>query len=141
MHPYEEAKIRILNATHNCIAWAGTLAGHTYIHEGTHDAGIRRFAHDYVTQDVIPCLTPSPLDLERYRDVVLERFGNPYVLDTNQRVAADGFSKIPASSRRRSPNRSRAAPRRSPPRCCPRCSCAFWSAGRAAGCRMRTRTA
>jgi len=26
---------------------------------------------------------------------VLERFGNPYVLDTNQRVAADGFSKIP----------------------------------------------
>ncbi|MBE0632854.1 MAG: mannitol dehydrogenase family protein, partial [Burkholderia vietnamiensis] len=60
VHPYEEAKIRILNATHSCIAWAGTLAGHTYIHEGTHDAGIRRFAHDYVTQDVIPCLTPSP---------------------------------------------------------------------------------
>lgn len=48
-----------------------------------------------MTQDVIPCLTPSPLDLARYRDVVLERFGNPYVLDTNQRVAADGFSKIP----------------------------------------------
>lgn len=95
VHPYEEAKIRILNATHSCIAWAGTLAGHTYIHEGTHDASIRRFAHDYVTQDVIPCLTPSPLDLARYRDVVLERFGNPYVLDTNQRVAADGFSKIP----------------------------------------------
>ena len=95
VHPYEEAKIRILNATHSCIAWAGTLAGHTYIHEGTHDAAIRRFAYDYVTQDVIPCLTPIPLDLARYRDVVLERFGNPYVLDTNQRVAADGFSKIP----------------------------------------------
>ncbi|KUZ62656.1 D-arabinitol 4-dehydrogenase [Burkholderia ubonensis] len=98
VHPYEEAKIRLLNATHSCIAWAGTLAGHTYIHEGTHDAAIRRFAHDYATQDVIPCLTyfgPSPLDLARYRDVVLERFGNPYVLDTNQRVAADGFSKLP----------------------------------------------
>jgi D-arabinitol 4-dehydrogenase len=25
--PYEEAKIRILNASHSCIAWAGTLAG------------------------------------------------------------------------------------------------------------------
>ena len=59
VHPYEEAKIRILNATHSCIAWAGTLAGHTYIHEGTHDAAIRRFAYDYVTQDVIPCLTPA----------------------------------------------------------------------------------
>ncbi|MGA3702127.1 D-arabinitol 4-dehydrogenase [Ralstonia nicotianae] len=95
VHPYEEAKIRILNATHSCIAWAGTLAGLTYIHEGMRDAAIYRFAYDYVTDDVIPCLTPSPLDLERYRDVVLERFGNPYVLDTNQRVAADGFSKIP----------------------------------------------
>lgn len=93
--PYEEAKIRILNATHSCIAWAGTLKGLTYIHEGTLDPEIRALAHAYVTEDVIPCLTPSPIDLERYRDVVLERFGNPYVLDTNQRVAADGFSKIP----------------------------------------------
>lgn len=93
--PYEEAKIRILNASHSCIAWAGTLAGLTFIHEGTHDARIRRFAYDYVTEDVIPCLTPSPLDLARYRDVVLDRFGNPYIQDTNQRVAADGFSKIP----------------------------------------------
>ena len=27
VQPYEEAKIRILNATHSCIAWAGTLLG------------------------------------------------------------------------------------------------------------------
>ncbi|RKP48675.1 D-arabinitol 4-dehydrogenase [Pararobbsia silviterrae] len=93
--PYEEAKIRILNATHSCIAWAGTLVGLRYIHEGTHDPEIRAFAHDYVTQDVIPSLSPSPLDLGAYRDVVLDRFGNPYIQDTNQRVAADGFSKIP----------------------------------------------
>ena len=25
--PYEEAKIRILNASHSCFAWAGTLLG------------------------------------------------------------------------------------------------------------------
>lgn len=93
--PYEEAKIRILNATHSCIAWAGTLVGLRYIHEGTHDPEIRKFAYDYVTEDVIPSLSPSPLDLEKYRDVVLDRFGNPYIQDTNQRVAADGFSKIP----------------------------------------------
>ncbi|HEV8313361.1 MAG TPA: D-arabinitol 4-dehydrogenase [Burkholderiaceae bacterium] len=93
--PYEEAKIRILNATHSCIAWAGTLVGHGFIHEGTHDAAIRRFAFDYVTDDVIPVLQPSPIDLASYRDVVLERFGNPAIRDTNQRVAMDGFSKIP----------------------------------------------
>ncbi|WP_413735789.1 D-arabinitol 4-dehydrogenase [Sodalis sp. RH21] len=93
--PYEEAKIRILNASHSCIAWAGTLIGQSYIHESTGTDDIRQMAYDYVTQDVIPSLTPSPLDLAQYRDVVLERFSNPYIRDTNQRVAADGFSKIP----------------------------------------------
>jgi len=93
--PYEEAKIRILNASHSCIAWAGTLVGLQYIHEGTQDLEIRALAEAYVTEDVIPCLTPSPIDLAKYRDVVLDRFSNPYIKDTNQRVAADGFSKLP----------------------------------------------
>ena len=77
----------------------GTLAGMTYIHEGTHDPVIRGFAHAYVTDDVIACLDrpehPSPINLAAYRDVVLDRFGNPAIRDTNQRVAMDGFSKIP----------------------------------------------
>lgn len=95
VQPYEEAKIRILNATHSCIAWAGTLLGLSFIHEGTRHPAIRKMAFDYVTDDVIPCLSPSPIDLAAYRDVVLDRFGNPAIRDTNQRVAADGFSKIP----------------------------------------------
>jgi D-arabinitol 4-dehydrogenase len=99
VHAHEEAKIRVLNATHSCVAWAGTLKGLQYIHEDVAVPQIRQMAFDYVTQDVIPCLHtvahPSPLDLAAYRDVVLERFGNPHVRDTNQRVAADGFSKIP----------------------------------------------
>lgn len=96
---YEEAKIRLLNATHSCIAWAGTLVGYTYIHEGTLDPVIRKMAFDYVTDDVIPVLDtpehPCPIDLPTYRDVVLDRFGNEAIADTNQRVAMDGFSKIP----------------------------------------------
>jgi D-arabinitol 4-dehydrogenase len=97
--PYEEAKIRILNAPHSCFAWAGTLIGLTHIHQGVADPAILKMAHDYVTDDVIPSLTadtnPYPLDLAAYRDVVLDRFSNPHLLDTNQRVAADGFAKIP----------------------------------------------
>jgi D-arabinitol 4-dehydrogenase len=99
VQPYEEAKIRILNASHSGIAWAGTLAGLTYIHEGTLTPAIRQIAHDYVTDDVIPCLDrpghASPVNLPAYRDVVLDRFSNPAIRDTNQRVAADGFAKIP----------------------------------------------
>lgn len=97
--PYEEAKIRILNASHSCLAWAGTLIGLNYIHDGVVHPAIRKMAFDYVTDDVIPSLEaeihPYPLDLCAYRDVVLERFSNPHIQDTNQRVAADGFAKIP----------------------------------------------
>jgi D-arabinitol 4-dehydrogenase len=92
---YEEAKIRLLNATHSCIAWAGTLAGFQYIHEGTHHPAIRQMAYDYVTDDAIAVLQPSPINLANYRDVVLDRFSNPAIADTNQRVAMDAFSKIP----------------------------------------------
>ena len=97
--PYEEAKIRILNSSHSCFAWAGTLIGLQYIHEGVANPAIRQMAFDYVTDDVIPSLqasqNPYPLDLAVYRDVVIERFSNPHLRDTNQRVAADGFAKIP----------------------------------------------
>ncbi|MGG4607332.1 D-arabinitol 4-dehydrogenase [Providencia sp. Me31A] len=93
--PWEEAKIRILNASHSCIAWAGTLIGLNFIDDSTRESAIKQMAWNYVTQDVIPSLSPSPLDLAQYRDVVLDRFSNPYIKDTNQRVAADGLSKIP----------------------------------------------
>ena len=99
VHAYEEAKIRLLNATHSCVAWAGTLRGLSYIHEDLAVPAIRQMGYDYVTDDAIPCLDtpahPCPIDLAKYRDVVLERFGNPNIRDTNQRVAMDGFSKIP----------------------------------------------
>jgi D-arabinitol 4-dehydrogenase len=99
VNPYEEAKIRILNASHSAIAWAGTLVGYQFIHEGTRDPAIRQIAYDFVTNDVIPCLStpehPSPIDLPAYRDVVLERFSNPAIRDSNQRVAMDAYSKIP----------------------------------------------
>jgi D-arabinitol 4-dehydrogenase len=93
--PYEEAKIRILNGAHSCLAWAGALAGHTCIHEALADTTIRTMAWQYITSDVIPCLSPSPVDLERYRDTVLDRFGNAHIRDTTERVTADGFAKLP----------------------------------------------
>ncbi len=100
VEPYEEAKIRVLNGTHSCIAWAGTLRGYEYIHEGMNDPDVRKLAFDYVTNDVIPCLDnpnhKSPINLAEYRDTVLDRFSNPSIQDTNQRVAMDAFSKIPS---------------------------------------------
>ncbi|MCX2959116.1 MAG: mannitol dehydrogenase family protein, partial [Serratia symbiotica] len=77
-------------------AWAGTLMGKQFIHESTLTDAIYAIADRYVTEDVIPRLGDNSIDLPTYRDIVLKRFTNPYIEDTNQRVAADGFSKIPA---------------------------------------------
>ncbi len=93
--PYEEAKIRILNATHSCIAWAGAVAGHRFIHQCMRDPHIAAIAHDYVTGAVFDCLEPSPVDLARYRDQVFERFSSDAIEDTTERVVADSFSKLP----------------------------------------------
>jgi D-arabinitol 4-dehydrogenase len=91
--PYEEAKIRLLNASHSAIAWAGSLLGHRFIHDGAAHAPVIRLTQDY-TSDAIQCLQPSPMDLVGYRDDVLERFRNAALADTNQRVACDSYSKL-----------------------------------------------
>lgn len=92
--PFEEAKIRLLNASHSAIAWAGSLVGHHFIHEGARDEAVRLIASDYAGNDAIPCLQPSPIDLESYRDAVLDRFCNAALQDTNERVAMDGSVKL-----------------------------------------------
>lgn len=94
--PHEEAKIRLLNAAHSCLAWAGTLAGLSFVHEDARDDEVRGFAFEYATFAAIPALSPSPVDLPRYRDSVLERFRNAALRDSNERIFADSFAKIAA---------------------------------------------
>lgn len=98
VEPYEDAKLRVLNGSHSGLAWAGTLAGVTTIDAAITRPAIRQLVEAYVTDDVIPALTTgrvSPVDLPRYRDAVFARFGNAAIRDTVQRVAADGFAKLP----------------------------------------------
>jgi len=95
VEPYEEAKIRILNASHSAIAWAGALAGYRYIHEALRDPRIHALAYAYVTEAVFDCLRPTPIDLERYRDQVLARFASDAMCDTVERVLADSCAKLP----------------------------------------------
>ena len=92
--PHEEAKIRLLNATHSCIAWAGALVGLRYIHEAVQVPAIREMAYEY-SLEAIAALSPSPIDLGAYRDVVLNRFANAHLRDDIGRVAMDGYSKVP----------------------------------------------
>ncbi|HXQ46094.1 MAG TPA: D-arabinitol 4-dehydrogenase [Caulobacteraceae bacterium] len=92
--PYEEAKIRILNASHSAIAWAGVLKGYEFIHQGAADPAIAALARAFIIDAAIPCLSPSPIDLAAYGATTLSRFANAEIRDTNQRVAADSWAKL-----------------------------------------------
>ncbi len=91
--PHEEAKIRVLNASHSGIAWAGALLGKRYIDQSLLP-GVKAWIGDYVRQDVTAALPESTLDLADYCDTTLNRFSNRWVRDTTQRVSSDSIAKL-----------------------------------------------
>ncbi|MCG8157413.1 mannitol dehydrogenase family protein [Brenneria goodwinii] len=93
--PVEEAKIRLLNASHSGIAWAGALQGKRYIDESLPQY-VTDWIRDYVLQDVGPALQQRGIDLDLPAecDSVLARFGNRWVRDTVARVSSDSIAKL-----------------------------------------------
>lgn len=90
---YEETKIRILNASHSGIAWAGALMGKDYIDESL-TPQVVQWIRDYVMQDVKKTLELDDADLREYCDITLSRFSNRWVRDTTQRVSSDSIAKL-----------------------------------------------
>ncbi len=94
--PFENAKLRILNATHSTLAYAGASRGYATIADAVGDPGLLDLARTLVDVDVLPTLrAPEGLDLAAYRDEVLERFANPALGHTTVQVAMDGSQKLP----------------------------------------------
>ena len=96
VRPYELMKLRLLNASHQALAYAGLLAGYEFAHEGASDPVIARYLRAYMDREATPTLAPVPgVDLGAYKDRLIERFGNPYVRDTLGRLATDVSDRIP----------------------------------------------
>ncbi|WP_405057727.1 mannitol dehydrogenase family protein [Kribbella sp. NBC_01505] len=94
--PWEQAKLRILNATHSMLAYLGALRGYETIAEAVRDKELAAFAHTLITDDVIPTLTPPDgLNLASYGGTVLDRFANPALKHRTAQVAMDGSVKLP----------------------------------------------
>ncbi|MFD7158597.1 mannitol dehydrogenase family protein [Kribbella sp. NPDC059898] len=94
--PWEQAKLRMLNATHSMLAYLGALRGYETIAEAVRDEELGGLARQLMTDDVIPTLTPPDgLDLPAYGATVLERFENPALKHRTRQVAMDGSVKLP----------------------------------------------
>ncbi|NVK41799.1 MAG: mannitol dehydrogenase family protein [Oceanospirillaceae bacterium] len=94
--PYEEMKIGLLNGGHQALAYLGALLGHQYAHETMQDAQLCRFVRAYMDRDVTPRLREAPgIDLEAYKDSLIERFSNTAICDQISRIGYDGSSRLP----------------------------------------------
>jgi mannitol 2-dehydrogenase len=94
--PYELMKLRLLNASHQGLCYFGRLSGYTYVHEVMEDPLIVTLLRRYMDEEATPTLAPVPgVDLDKYKNQLIERFSNPQVLDTVARLAAESSDRIP----------------------------------------------
>ena len=94
--PYELMKLRLLNASHQALAYFGAPLGYTLADEAVADGRIRTYLERYMADEAAPTLGELPgIDLPAYMATLLERFGNPHMKDTLVRLATDGSNRMP----------------------------------------------
>ena len=87
--PYEAMKLRLLNGSHLAVAGLGRLLGMTYIHE-TMRSPLREYMAALMDRETGPTLPDVPgIDLADYKRTLIERFANPAIQDTVERVNTD----------------------------------------------------
>jgi mannitol 2-dehydrogenase len=88
--PYEFMTLRLLNASHLAVSGLGQLAGYVTIDESLADRRIRAVMTALMDRETGPTLPRIPgVDLGTYKRKLVERFANPAIRDTVQRVNSD----------------------------------------------------
>jgi mannitol 2-dehydrogenase len=96
VEPYELMKLRLLNAGHQALAYFGYLSGYRLVHDAAQDQPLARYVRAYMDREGTPTLKPVPgVDLDDYKDTLIERFANPYVRDQVQRLCLEASDRIP----------------------------------------------
>ena len=93
VRPYEEAKLRMLNASHSALAAMGAVLGLSTIADCMATSPLRSFAYRLMTEDIAPFVRRPHLDA--YRDALLERFANPALQHRALQICSDNSLKLP----------------------------------------------
>ncbi|MBO0592260.1 mannitol dehydrogenase family protein [Cellulophaga sp. E16_2] len=94
--PYEKMKLSLLNAGHSVLGILGALKGYATIDEVVGDDGINNFLKFYMDHEVTPILGDlEGVDLEKYKESLLQRFGNIYIKDQIDRICSETSAKLP----------------------------------------------
>lgn len=96
VEPYEKMKVRLLNGSHSALSYLSYLMGYREVDAAMADPLMSKFVRLYMDEDITPCVPDVPgVDLDAYKDKLIERFSNPAISDQVQRLAEDGSQKIP----------------------------------------------
>lgn len=88
--PFEQMKLRLLNASHLALASLGFLLGHTAVAEAMRDDRLERFIRALMAKETAPTLTAPPkVDLADYQETIIRRFANRTLRDTTERINTD----------------------------------------------------
>ena len=93
--PYELLKLRMLNASHQAMAYIGMLRGHTFVHEAVADEVIQQFLRKWFTEARPTLPEATGINVDEYIESLFTRYSNPYIADTLARLAVDASDRIP----------------------------------------------
>ena len=94
--PWELMKIRILNGGHAAIAYPSALMDIHFVHEAMEHPLVAAYLEKLTVEEIIPVVPPVPdTGLDDYRRLIAERFANPKIGDTIQRLCLDGSNRQP----------------------------------------------
>jgi mannitol 2-dehydrogenase len=97
VHDWELYKLRMLNASHSCMAYLAALAGVVFVDEAMGIPLVRRYLAHFLETEATPTLAEIPGHPAReYAGTVLRRFENASVRDQIARLCIDGTSKFPS---------------------------------------------
>jgi mannitol 2-dehydrogenase len=97
VHDWELYKLRMLNATHSCMAYLMAIAGVVYVDEAVAIPAVRQYLERFLSTEAIPTLTEIPgHPATDYGHTVLARYGNTGVRDQIARLCIDGTAKFPS---------------------------------------------
>jgi mannitol 2-dehydrogenase len=97
LRDWELYKLRMLNASHSCMAYLMALAGVGYVDEAVAIPSVRRYLERFLAAEAIPTLREIPgHPAAEYAGTVLLRFANAGVRDQIARLCIDGTAKFPS---------------------------------------------
>ena len=95
VHDWELYKLRMLNASHSCMAYLMALAGVEYVDAAIELPAVRGYLERLLAFEVIPTLDEIPgHPAAAYAETVLQRFANAGIRDQIARLCIDGTAKF-----------------------------------------------